>query len=897
MRNTTSRWLVTVAGLTAMLGGSTHGLQATLAPQATGPEARMEAWRDHVHLDETSPFRGMRWRPVGPKKAGARIEAIAAPPGVTGTIYVGVGSGNVWKTENNGITWTPIFEHESTFSMGDIAVSSSDPNVVWVGTGETQPRHSGYSYAGTGVFRSTDGGRTWHDMGLHDTQHIGKVIIDPRDPDVVYVGAIGHFRSPNAQRGVFKTTDGGETWKKVLYVSDHTGVVDMAMDPADPNTLYAWAWQLVSGPESGLYKTTDGGTTWRHIENGLPAGPMGRAGLDVALSDPNVVYAFIDNEAPGNDGRDIVGGEVYRSDDKGETWHKANQDDLYPAFGIYGWKFCDVRVSPDDANEIYILGNRGYHSTDGGRTYQEFGQEILRVHDTRGKVLHLDQHEIWIDPTNPSRVLLGNDGGLFMSYDRARSWLHLNDIPAAEFYFVATDSRTPFRIYGGTQDNAALYGPSDARLEDATDDPWHHVYLDPWTGGDSFVTLPDPTNPDIVYYEHQNGAMRRMDLKGSSVVSGGPSTVDIAPRAPKGEPAWRFGWYTPFIISRFDPRTLYAGGNKLLKSLDRGDHWFPVSPDLSDPAQGEWGAVPYGTITMISESRFHQGLLYVGTEGGDVWRTRDDGASWTEVSSGLPHKWVSRVLASEHEAGTVYAAFTGYREDDFSAYLYASSDFGHTWRSIAANLPDESINVIAEDPVDADILYVGTDGGVYVSLDRGGSWQSLSATLPTTPVHDLTVQARDRELVAGTHGRSVWILDVAPLEALNGRVRGSRVHVFDVRPVTLAYDPWQGAPGDRRRRSVAPFSYWLGTAGPVTVTVLDDEGRSLRTFRAEGRAGINTGVWDLQVEGSGAGSELRDAAAGSYRIEVSAGGNRDSARVDVLRPAELSGGGRAGGAR
>ncbi len=877
--------LLTVAvGALAMASTQSPAAAArgAAAPQATTAEARLQAWDAHVRLDAASPFKGMRWRPVGPTKAGARVEAIAVPPGDTGTIYVGVGSGNVWKTANNGLTWTPIFEHESTFTIGDIAVSASNPDIVWVGTGETQPRHSGYSYAGTGVFKSSDGGRTWRNMGLQDTQHIGKVIIDPRNPDVVYVGAIGHFWSPNAERGVFKTTDGGRTWQHVLAIDDRTGVVDMAMDPSDPQTLYAWAWQLVSGPESGLYKTTDAGRTWKKVTRGLPAGPMGRAGLDVAPGDPKVVYAFIDNQTPGPKGRAIVGGEVYRSDDRGESWRKVNEQDLYSVFSIYGWKFCDVRVSPDNADEIYILGNRGLRSEDGGRTYEEFGQEILRVHDTRGKVLHLDQHEIWIDPMNPARVLLGNDGGLFMSYDRARTWLHLNDIPAAEFYFVATDMRTPFRIYGGTQDNAALYGPSDAEVEDATDDPWHHVYLDPWTGGDSFVTLPDPTDDRIIYYEHQNGAMRRMDITGSSVISGGPSSVNIAPRAPKGEPAWRFGWYTPFIISRFDPHVLYAGGTKLLKSLDRGDHWFAVSPDLSDPAEGERGVVPYGTITMISESRFHQGVLYVGTEGGTIWLTRDDGVSWTKVSEGLPRKWVSRVIASEHDAGTVYAAITGFRQDDFSAYLYVSTDFGRTWRSIVSNLPAESINVIKEDPASADILYVGTDGGVYVSLDKGATWQSLCATLPTTPVHDLTVQSRDHVLVAGTHGRSVWVLDVAPIEALTEEVRASDVHVFAIRPVTLKYDPWIGEPGDRRRRAKVEFSYYLKTAQPVTITVWDEAAHVVRTLQADGQAGINTGVWDLQIVGAGPGAVPRDASAGHYGIAVAAGGSQDSAvlRVD-----------------
>ncbi|MEX2610795.1 MAG: hypothetical protein WEA24_12675 [Gemmatimonadota bacterium] len=859
---------------------------------ATSPEARLAAWDTRVRMDAASPFRGMAWRPVGPKQAGARVEAIAVPPGANGTIYVGVGSGNVWKTVNNGISWTPIFEHESAFAVGDIAVAPSDADVVWVGTGETQPRHSGFAYAGTGVFRSTDGGETWRNMGLHDTHHIGKVLIHPQDPDVVYVAALGHFWTPNAERGVFRTMNGGETWEKVLFVSERTGVVDMAMDPADPDILYAWAWQMVGGPESGLYRSTDAGESWTRMTAGLPSGPLGRAGVDVAPADPNVVYVYLDNQAPGAGERDIVGGEVYRSDDRGTSWRRVNQDDLYGAYSVYGWKFGDIRVAPADPDEIYILGNRGYRSTDGGRTYEEFGHEILRVHDTPGKVLHLDQHEIWLDPADPGRVLLGNDGGLFQSWDGARSWLHLNNIPAAEFYFVATDDATPYRIFGGTQDNAALYGPSTTDLRDTSDDPWEPVYLDGWTGGDSFVTLPDPTQPDIVYYEHQHGAMRRMDLKGGSVLSGGPATTGIAPRAPRGEPAWRFGWYTPFLISRFAPTTLYAGGNRLLKSLDRGETWAPVSGDLSDPPEGQWGVVPFGTITMISESPLRQGVLYVGTEGGSLWRTEDDGASWARIGAELPRKWVSRVAASRHDSATVYASFTGFREDDFRAYLFVSRDKGQSWRSIVAGLPDESINVVVEDPARPDVLYVGTDGGVFVSLDGGGSWHSLSSTLPTTPVHDLTVQARARELVAGTHGRSAWILDVGPLQALTDSVRARAVHVFPVPAVKLVYDPWRGEPGDRRRRAIVRFSYWLGESGTATVTVRDEAGETVRTFHMEGAAGINTGIWDLQVEAPPAAAGepvgLREARAGRYRIEVAAEGARSAAEVEVLAALPLA---------
>jgi photosystem II stability/assembly factor-like uncharacterized protein len=742
--------------------------------QATDVETRMRSWDEHLRLESESPFADFQWRAVGPKQAGARVEAIAVPPGNHGTIYVGVGSGNLWKTENNGLTWRPIFEKESTFTIGDVAVAPSDPDVVWVGSGETQPRHSGYSYAGTGVFKSIDAGATWRNMGLHDTHHIGKVIIHPDDPDIVYVAAIGHFWSRNEQRGVFRTVDGGTSWQQVLFVNDDTGAVDLAMDPSDPSIVYATMWQTVSGEaktagaESGIYKSSDGGVTWTRLSGGLPPGPLGRIGLDIAPSNPTVAYAFVDNwneytgEQDPERPREIIGGEVYRSDDRGESWRKVNEEDLYPVFRIYGWKFADIRVAPDNEDEIFILGLRAFYSADGGRTFQRIGEQIIRMHDTRGLIMHLDHHEIWIDPLNPDRVLLGNDGGLFQSWDRGKSWLHINNIPAAEFYSVSVDMAEPYRIYGGTQDNAALYGPSDAELQDATDDPWENVYLDRWTGGDSFDTYLDPTDSTIVYYEHQHGAMRRMDITGDSVLSG--AAEGIRPRAPEDEEErWRFGWYTPFVISHHDPYALYVGGDRLFKSTNRGDEWEPISPDLSDPAGGQRAAVPFGTITMISESRLQPGLIYAGTEGGSVWLTRDDGTNWTKVSDVLPKKWVSRVIASEHAIGTVYVSQTGFREDDFGTYIFASEDFGENWKVIAGNLPVESINVVREDPFDAQVLYVGTDLGVYVTLDHGSTWHSLCANLPTTPVHDLIIHRRDGEIVIGTHGRSVFVADLAPI--------------------------------------------------------------------------------------------------------------------------------------
>jgi len=855
---------------------------SALSAQVTTAAERGEAWRQHQRLEQASPFRGLAWRAAGPVKIGARIEAIAIPPGNTATMYVGVGTGNLWKTTNNGLTWRPIFEDQPAFAIGDVAVSPSDPETVWVGSGEAQPRYAGYAYAGAGVFKSTNGGATWSGMALEETHHIAKVLIHPTNPDIVLVAAMGHQWSKNPERGVFRTADGGRSWDRVLFVDDSTGVVDLAMNPAKPEVLLAWAWTIEEGTTGGLHKSTDGGRTWHRAGRGLPTGKLGRAGIDFATSQPGVAYLYLDNRNPTTvAGRPYIGGEVYRSDDAGESWRKVNSDDIYPVFGTFGWKFADVRVDPRDANHLYILGNRGFHSFDGGRTWQPIGDKILRLHDTQGNALHLDHHELVIDPANPDRLLLGNDGGLFVSSDAGESWLHLNNIPVVQFYFVATDDATPYRIFGGSQDNAALYGPHTASLDDAVADPWRSVYLDRWTGGDSYVTLPDPTDSRYVYYEHQNGGMMRMDITGASVLTGGPSAVSIRPRPGPGEPPLRFSWYTPFLISPHRLTTLYVGGNRVLKSLDRGTTWRSISPDLGDPVGTDRGLVTTGGMTMLAESPLRPGMLVGGTEGGRVWRTTDDGASWNRIDAGLPRKWVSRVIPSAHDAAVLYLSLTGYREDDTRPYLYVSSDTGRSWRSIAANLPLESVNVIKEDPEYPDMLYVGTDMGAYVSRNRGQSWESLSATLPTTPVHDLTVQSRVGDLVLGSHGRGAWVLDLAPIRGLAAVPTGSALHLFPIRDAVADWFPWETVPGSRRGRNTAPFQVAAGQAGEAAVTVTDSVGVVVRKWTVALVAGVNTLRWDLQVERQP--GQLADAGPGRYTIGVAMAGTVVRQTIEVLR--------------
>ncbi len=857
------------------------------------PESRMKSWNLHVKLKEESPFKNLRWRRVGPMFQGGRVESISCPAGNSSTIYVGVGSGNIWKTVNNGITWKPIFENESTFAIGDIDVSRSNPDIVWVGTGENLMARS--SFAGTGVYKSEDGGETWKNMGLHDSHHIGRIVIDPKNSDIVYVAALGHQYTFNEERGLFKTTDGGKTWHKSLDISEKVGVVDVVMDPSDSSTLYAAAWErdrkawdnVVCGEGSGIYKTTDAGRSWKRLSGGFPEGKyIGRIGLDVSVTDPNIVYAVLDNQTllpPKKKGgrQSRIGGEVYRSNNKGRTWKKVNESDVIAGVN---YSFGDIRVSPDDENMIYVLGVNLTVSKDGGKTYTRLGGTVVHLYHHSTRALHLDHHDLWIDPINPDRLLLGNDGGFFMSWDRGKTWLHINNLPIAEFYAISVDMAVPYSIYGGTQDDSALYGPSDQEQEDGIEDPWKHVWIDLWGGGDSYFTLVDQTDPTIIYYEQQFGYFRRKDMKTGQ-------SKHIQPRAKKGEPPLRYNWMTPFVISHHNPFTLYYGANKLFKSVNRGDDWTCISPDLSThPGPERQGNVPYGALTAISESPLLPGLIYVGTDDGNVHVTRDDGKTWTLINKGLPAKWVSRVVASSHELGTVYVSLTGYREDDFETYLYRSTDFGQTWNLIKGNLPSESVNVIREDPHHENILYAGTDqGGVYVSLDSGKEWHSLCCDLPTTPVHDIAVHPRDGELVIGTHGRSAFVLDIAPIQELNEDISNKDAHLFEIRPAVLPRSRDYGGDWAWETRRSAVIHYFLKETCPVDISILDDTGKLIKKIAGTNDSGINRAVWDLSPETKQTaqgvfrrGTPL--VSSGIFTVVIQAGESRLEGKIQVNPP-------------
>ncbi len=718
---------------------------------ATPPEVRMKAWDHHVKLRESSIFKDVEWMAVGPRIQGGRIESVWSVKKRKSTLYCGAGSGNLWKSDNNGTTWKPIFESESTFSIAVVTVSDKDPNLVWVGTGEQQMARS--DFAGTGVFRSTDAGETWQNMGLNDTHHIGRVIIDPENNDVVYVAALGHQYTYNEERGVFKTSDGGKTWKKVLYISEKVGVVEVVMDPSDNKTLYAVAWErdrkawnnVIAGPDSGIYKSTDAGETWKLLTKGLPTGEkVGRMGIAIAPSNPKVLYIICDHQG--------VGGEIYRSDDRGESWRKTH--DGIVKTGV-NYALCLIRVMPDNEDEIFIVAFNVLHSTDAGKTQTSITERTVPMLSYKADRLtpHCDNHDMFIDPDDPDRIILGTDGGLYISHDRGKIWLHVNTLPLAEFYAISVDASEPYKIWGGTQDNGVLGG--EAKPMTLGEEHWYWDHR-----GDYYVTRIDPNDLDTMYTEGMFGGMERRNLKTGEelVIRPGPS--------PDGE-RLRFNWVTPFILSHYDSKTLYAGANYVFKSENRGEKWRCISPDLSTkPGPERRGDVPFGTITDISESELKKGLLYAGTDDGQLHVTQDDGASWKKINTGLPDRWVSRVVASKYDEGTAFVSLTGYREDDFEAYLYMTTDFGETWKSIVNNMPSESINVIREDPNDQDTLYVGTELGAYCSIDKGKTWHSLCKTLPTCAVHDLALHAGTGDLVAGTHGRSAFVLHAKEIQKI-----------------------------------------------------------------------------------------------------------------------------------
>ncbi len=771
-----------------------------LAPPPLHAQSALEAAISHL-----------RYRELGPALMGGRIADLAVVESKPQVFYIATGTGGVWKTENHGTSWTPVFDDQPTSSIGDVTLDQANPNLVWVGTGEPQNRQS--SGWGNGVYKSVDGGRSWRHMGLEGSKHVGRILIHPRDPDVVYVAAVGDLWGPNEERGVFRTRDGGESWERVLYVDEDTGAIDMAMDPGDPNTIFAAMYQRRrtgwgfngGGPGSGLHRTLDGGDSWTELTEGLPDGDKGRIGVEVFRGDGNIVYALVEAE-PRTPGQGFGGGGgssrsgLFRSLDRGDTWEKMSDTNPRPMY------YSHVRIDPTDADRVYVLGSALMVSDDGGRTFRSDGATQV----------HVDHHALWINPADPDHLILGSDGGVSASWDGTAHWRMFDNLPLGQFYAIGHDMRDPYFVCGGLQDNDAWCGPSNTRsFHGIRHQDWYEVAY-----GDGFFAIVDPTDSTIVYAESQHGNMNRYDLNTGEKTPMRPIT---GPRE-DGDTAktYRYNWNAPLQLSPHDPATVYLGANFLMRSRDHGMSWEEVGGiDLTKridreelEIMGVAGSEPqmsvndgistYGNITAFAESPVARGLLYVGTDDGNLQVSRDDGATWTNVADripGLPERtYVSRVEPSHHVEGRVYASFDGHRNADYAAYVYMSEDHGRSWSRITNGLPDGwSVNVVTEHHRAPNLLFVGNEVGVYVSVDRGGQWVRLKNNLPTVPVDDILVHPRDNDLLVGTHGRSFYILaDVTPLELLSEEMLAEAGRVFpQARPTIMWAErgdwPFQGA--------------------------------------------------------------------------------------------------------
>jgi photosystem II stability/assembly factor-like uncharacterized protein len=840
-------------------------------------------------------FRSVVFREIGPTYRGGRYVDFAVVESTPRIFYVANATGGLWKTENNGVSFVNLWEHEPVGSLGAVAVSQANPDILYLGTGEANNSRS--SYWGNGVYKSTDAGATWTHVGLTESHHVGRIVIHPTDPNTVYVAALGKLYSDNEERGLYKTTDGGKTWQKSLAVqveSTHVGVVDVAMDPKNPNVLYAAAYDKVrkpwtfaeGGPGSGVYKTTDAGKTWTRLGGGLPAGWMGRIGVSVARTDPNTVYAVIENvgmldpkaQQRFRDGFGTVSGgpaQLFRSNDAGKTWTQVApppQPAGAPAAGGRGggrggfdggrppYYYGQVRVDPNDKETVYVLSVGWSRSRDGGETWE-------------GMSFGGDNHALWISPRDSNHLLLGHDHGMGISFDGGRTWLRPDNLPVTQFYAIGFDYEIPYNVYGGTQDNGCQKGPSSRR-------GGGNIPFEAWINvgcADGFYNEIDWRDSRYLYNESQFGGISRHDQWT------GQSTGLAAGRPPI-EGGYRFNWNAPILVSPHDADVIYHGAQVVLRSPFRGDEWEIISPDLTlnDPARRNGGGnITYATITTLDESPIVPGLLWVGSDDGNVQVSRDGGQNWTNVRDripGHPGYWISRVIGSHAQPGTAYVTATGYRRDDFRPFIWKTTDFGSTWTSIAGNLPEEAINVVRESPRNASVLFVGTDIGVHVTIDGGQTWTRLEGhpvqmgggggrggggaagaaarprgLLPTVPVHDVKIHPRDRDLIVGTHGRGMFIADISEIEEMTPEVLAAEAHLFEIDPVI----DW--VVGQRTVTATSNFAgmseptdmgigYYLRSAVPGDVKVrVYDGSRMIAEFDGPKLAGVNTVRWNLQA--------------------------------------------------
>ena len=897
------------------------------APPSTASSAdQKNTTEEESTKPEDKPFKGMKYRLIGPFRGGRSLTA-AGIPGDPTTYYFGVAGGGVWKSTDGALTWSPVFDKEGTGSIGSLAVANSDHNTIYVGTGEACIR--GNISQGDGVYKSLDGGKTWKNVGLRDTRAIGKVIINPNNPDIAFVAALGHPYGPNPERGIFRTTDGGKTWDKVLYKDENTGAIDVAFDPHNPNILFAALWQARrtswsmtdGGPGSGLYRSADGGTTWKRLEeHGLPKGPYGRIGVAVAANSDRI-YAIIEARNPD--------GGLYRSDDGGENWEFIN-----PSHSLWQrpWYYMHIIADPRDENVVYVMDVESFKSTDGGHLFNKI------------KIPHGDNHGLWIDPRDTRRMIASNDGGVTITLDGGKNWTPENNQPPAQFYHVITDTATPYRVYGSQQDSGtvAIVSRSDDGSIDRQD--WYDV-----GGGEAGYIAPYPPDPNVVYAADYQGNITRYDRHIGQVKS-----ITEQPELSDAHGAFsmehRFQWTAPVLLSPHDPNTLYHGGERLFKTTDAGVHWQAISPDLTrndkskqQPSGGDitlddTGTEYYDTIFAVAESPLTKGLIWVGTDDGLVQLTRDEGKNWTNVTPKDMPEWsrVSQIDASQLDAGTAYVAVDRHQNDDLKPYIYKTSDYGKTWTKLTNGIPEGSfVRAVREDPKKRGLLYAGTEGGVYVSFNDGADWRPLKLNLPPAPVHDLVVKNND--LVVATHGRAFWILDdISPLRQFSDDVAKKDVHLYTPGP---AYRIQAGAIPERhtsKRTAQNPpagaviYFYLKDAPKPGTETkleILDASGKTIRKYSSnetkrldeppdpddkkpekeiKPEAGLNRFAWDLHYEEAhhvpgyylweyGSGARGPAAVPGQYQVRLTVGSETQVAPFEVkldprvqISPADLA---------
>lgn len=915
------------------------------------------SYQKRKKMAEQSLLKNYPARNIGPTLQGGRIVDMDVNLKSTKEFYIGYASGGIYKTVNNGITFEPIFDNNDALGIGDFALSQQNTNTLYVGTGEKNSSRS--SYAGSGVYKTTDGGKSWTHQGLSNTQHISRIVLDPTNDNVVFVASLGSLYSKNSDRGVYKSINGGKAWKKTLYLSDSVGVIDLVINPQNPQQLWAASWDRSrsasnfkgNGEGSSIYRSDDGGETWTQSVSGFPQGKMvGRIGLDICLSKPNVLYAIHDNqqEVPdtkakptsketgklktvdfnsmtkesllslddqklneylreqefpekytaalvksdirnnvytpkaiaeyfGSDANanlfstKIIGAEVYRSDDFGASWKKMNSYDLDGVFYTYGYYFAEMKVTPSNPDVIYIYGVPMLKSKDGGATWHRL-DTLNGIRD-----IHVDHHVVWVNPNDAQHMLLGNDGGLYQSYDEGANWIHINNMSVGQFYTVNVDMETPYNVYGGLQDNGVLKGSSKSV-------PNETPHWEPIFGGDGMYVAPDPRTSSIVYTGFQFGNYYQLN---------NGKTTRITPSHKIGEVAFRWNWRTPLLLSKHNADIVYMASQVVHRSLNKGENFETISPDLTK--NKNQGNVPISTISALAESPLKFGLLYAGSDDGNIWVSKNSGGSWENISSGLPeNRWVSSIFPSSHHEGTVFVSLNGYRNDEFKTYVFISTDYGKNWKSINSNLPASVANVIIQDPINADLLYCGLDNGTYVSLDKGASWQLFNALLNVAS-YDMMVHPRENELIIGTHGRSIFVADVKPLQQLKDGAHLKNIAAFT--PASVRHSERWGQKSyawDKTFEPRAPIMYYVGKQQSTTVVeIYNDKNVLLRKTSCSGEAGFQTFTWDVKIQEvltakkgkantkSVSTPQLTYASKGKYKIKFVNGSEAAETTLDI----------------